>query len=506
MDVLGLLGQGFAIALLPTNLLACVIGVFLGTIVGILPGLGPPATMAMLLPLTYGMDPRATLIMFAGIYYGSKYGGAVTSILVNVPGESSSVMTTIDGYQMAKKGRAGPALGIAAIASFVAGTIGVVGLMLLAPPLAQFALSFGPPENFALVVVGLTLITFLAGESMVKALLMGCLGLAISLPGTDMMTGSLRFTFARPELLGGVDFVVVAIGLFAIGEILANLEEAGAGQVFPVPRKLSELLPSRQDLRDSAATILGSTGLGFLVGVVPGGNPAIATFLAYGATKALAKDPEVFGTGTIRGVAAPESADNAASCGAMVPLMTLGIPGNASTAMMLAALVMAGLQPGPLLMKQQPEFFWAVIASMYVGNVLLLVLNLPLVPLFASALRIPYAYLYPFILVICAIGTYGVNNNISDVWLAGVFGIVGYFLKKLEFPLAPVVLAAVLGPLMEKSLRQSLVLLDGNVLGFFRRPISALLLCAALLLLLVPILRSLRRWRSEGRQTRTALR
>lgn len=499
MDVTQSLAQGFSIALAPSNLLACFIGVLVGTLVGILPGLGPAATLAMLLPLTYGMSATTSMIMLAGVFYGAKYGGAVTSVLVNLPGESSSLMTCMDGYPMAKKGRAGPALGMSAIASFFAGTVGVIGLMLLAPPLAQFALDFGPPEYFALMTLGLTLVMFLAGKSMMKALLMGCLGLILATTGTDIMSGTERLTFGQVFLLGGIDFVVVAMGLFAIGEILLNIEQTMAADIFKVPNRLSELLPSIHDLREAAPTLVRSTLIGFVVGTVPGGNPTIATFLAYGATKAIAKDPEVFGTGTIRGVAASEAADNAATSGGLVPLLTLGVPGTGSTAIMLAALVMAGLQPGPLLMRNQPEFFWAVIASMYIGNVLLLVLNLPMVPLFASLLRVPYYILYPIIIVICSIGVYSLNNNLSDVWLMGFFGVVGYLMKKTDFPAAPVVLALVLGRMMEKAFRQSLTLFDGNVVLFFHSPIAAFLLALTLVMLTVPLYRSLRASKSTSK-------
>lgn len=492
MDVVSSLANGFAIALQPDNLLACFIGVLVGTLVGILPGLGPAATMAMLLPLTYGMGGTTTMIMLAGVFYGAKYGGAVTSVLVNLPGESSSLMTCIEGYPMAKKGRAGPALGMAAFASFFAGTAGVVGLMLLAPPLADFAVSFGPPEYFALMSLGLTLVIFLAGKSIVKALMMGCLGLVLAAAGTDIMSGVERLTFGQIFLLAGIDFVVVAMGLFAIGEILVNIEENPSGQVFPVPKRLRELLPSFADFGESAWTLVRGILLGFMVGVVPGGSPTIATFLSYGATKALAKDPHVFGTGTIRGVAAAESADNAATSGGLVILLTLGVPGTGAAAVLLAALIMAGLQPGPMLMRQQPEFFWAVVASMYVGNVLLLIMNLPLVPLFANLLRVPYYVLYPLILAICSVGVHSLNNNYSDVVLMWGFGVLGYLLKKFEFPAAPVVLALVLGRTMEKTLRQSLVIFEGNPLVFFQRPIAAFLLVCTVFMLVFPVIRAFR--------------
>ncbi len=489
MDTVQNLAQGFLIAIEPGNLLACFIGVLVGTLVGVLPGLGPSATLAMLLPITYGMDATTSMIMLAGVFYGAKYGGAVTSILVNVPGESSSLMTCMDGYPLARKGRAGPALGMAAIVSFFSGTVGVLGLMLLAPPLSAFALSFGPPEYCALMVLGLTLVMLLAGKSMTKALMMGCLGLVLSMSGTDIMSGARRLTFDQMFLLSGIDFVVVAMGLFAVSEIMLNIEETMSAQIFKAPGKLSELLPSLSDLRECGATVFRSTIIGFLVGCVPGGNTTVATFLSYGVAKAVAKDPEVFGTGTMRGVAAAETADNAAVSGGLVPLLTLGVPGMGSTAMLLAALIMAGVEPGPLLMKQRPEFFWTIIASMYVGNVMLLIMNLPLVPLFASLLRMPYYVLYPLVLAICSIGVYSINNNIADVWLMALFGIAGYVLKKADFPAAPVVLALVLGRTMEKTFRQSALLLDGDLTMFFQRPISAVLLILALVILTIPITR-----------------
>lgn len=489
MDVITNLSMGFALALQPANLLSCFIGVFLGTLVGILPGLGPAATLAMLLPLTFGMGATTTMIMMAGVFYGAKYGGAITSVLVNLPGESSSVMTCLDGYQMAKQGRAGPALGMAAIASFFAGTLGVVGLMLLAPPLAEIAITFGPPEYFSLIALGMTMVIFLAGKSMLKALIMGLFGLLIATVGADEMSGMDRLTFGMLELLSGIDFVIAAMGLFAIGEILLNLEENLRAEVFPVPRRLRELLPTGGDVRECLPTLVRSTVMGFLIGVLPGGNPTIATFMAYGTTRAVAKDPDSFGKGTIRGVAAPESADNAASSGGLVPLLTLGIPGTGSAAMMMAALIMAGLRPGPLLLKEQPEFFWTVVASMYVGNVILLILNLPLVPLFANMLKVPYYILYPMIMAICSVGVYSLNNSLFDVELMWIFGVLGYFAKKFDFPAAPTVLALVLANTFERALRQSLLLSSGSPTIFFLRPVSAVLLTIAILVLAVPVVK-----------------
>ncbi len=500
MDVFQGLGQGFAVALQPGNFVACLVGVLVGTLVGILPGLGPAATLAMLMPLAFGLGPTGSMIMFAGIFYGARYGGAVTSILANLPGESSSVMTCVDGYQLARQGRAGPALGMAAIASFFAGTVGVVGLMFLAPTLAAVALDFGPPEYFALMLMGLTLVMFLGGKSMLKALMMGCFGLLLSLSGIDVMSGTLRLNFGQEFLLGGFSFLVVAMGVFAVGEILLNMEEGLDSSFFKVPNRLSDLLPTLDDIRVSFWTLVRSTLIGFAVGLIPGGNPTVATFLAYGATKAISKDPDSFGKGNIQGVAAPESADNASASGGLVPLLTLGLPTTASSAIMLGALMMTGLQPGPLLLKQQPEFFWGVVASMYIGNVLLLILNLPLIPIFANALRIPYHIFYPAILAICSIGVYSFENNIADVFLMGIFGIIGYGMKKAGYPAGPLVLALILGPLLEKSLRQSMTMFYGNPTGFFERPIAAVLLAGAFLAVAAATMRWINTVR-EGKNT-----
>lgn len=505
MDGLYWLGQGFALALEPQNFIACLAGVIVGTLVGVLPGLGPIPTMAMLLPLTFGMEPTTSLIMFCGIFYGARFGGAVTSILANVPGESSSVMTCLDGHEMAKQGRAGKALGMAAIASFFAGTIGVLGLMLLAPTLANFAISFGPPEYVALMVMGLTLVTFMAGKSMAKALIMACFGLALSFPGIDIISGGIRFGFGQPVMQQGISFVVVAMGLFAIPEILENLEEAARASFFQVPKKLTELLPSRRDLRECFPDLTRSTLLGFFIGVIPGGNPTIATFLAYPIAKASAKDPDSFGKGTLRGVAAPESADNAACSGGLVPLLTLGVPTSGSTALMMAAMLIAGLQPGPLLISEHPDLFWAVIASMYIGNALLLVLNLPLVPLFASLLRLPYHIFYAGILAICSIGVYSIGNSIADVSMMGVFGILGYLFRKFDFPIAPIILGQVLGPILENSLRQSMVIFYGDPLLFFTRPIAGTMLGIALAVLALGVVRWLRPGGFGGQEIQTSV-
>ena len=437
MEVLSGLMQGFAVALQPANLLWCLVGVALGTVVGIMPGLGPPATVAMLLPLTMLMNPASAMIMLAGIYYGAKYGGSTTAILLNVPGESASVVTCLDGYQMARNGRAGPALGIAAIASFIAGTVGVVGLMLVAPPLARMALAFSSPEYFGLMALGLAMVVLLAGRSMVKALLAMLVGLWLAGIGTDLFTQTSRFTFGQLELLSGIDFVVVAIGVFAVGEVLANMERRDARQSLPVPKGWRNLLPTRQDLRDSRFAFANGSVLGFLIGVLPGAGSTIASFISYGVEKAVSRRPEQFGKGVAEGVAAPEAANNSETGGALVPMLTLGIPGSSTTAILLAALVLWGFKPGPLFIPENPALFWGLVASMYVGNVMLLVLNLPLVPLFAQVLRAPVYMLFPVILGISLVGVYSASGSLFDVWLLAGFGLGGYLMRKLDYPSAP---------------------------------------------------------------------
>src|SRR2546421_7784134 len=422
MDIAAGLIHGFAVALQPANLLWCFVGVLLGTVVGIMPGLGPPATIAMLLPLTALMNPAGAIIMLAGIYYGAKYGGSTTSILLNVPGESASVVTCIDGYQMARKGRAGPALGIAAIASFVAGTFGVLALMLVAPPLAKLALAFSSPEYFALMSLGLAMVVLLAGKSMAKALLAMLVGLWIAGIGTDVFTSQSRFTFGRLELLSGIDFVVVAIGIFALGEVFANMEAREEPEVLPVPKGLRNLLPTMQDLRDCRFAFAQGSVIGFLIGVLPGAGSTIASFISYGVEKAFSRRREEFGTGVIEGVAAPEGAKNSETGGALVPLLTLGIPGSGTTAILLAALVLWGFKPRPLFISEHPGLFWGLVASMYIGNVILLILNLPLVPLFAQVLRMPVYVLYPLILGASMVGVYSVSGSLFDLLLLMVFG------------------------------------------------------------------------------------
>jgi putative tricarboxylic transport membrane protein len=465
-------------------------GVVLGTIIGVLPGLGPPATIAMLLPLTFRLDHTGAMIMLAGIYYGAKYGGSTTSILLNVPGESSSIVTCIDGYQMARKGRAGPALGMAAIASFIAGTFGVVALMLVAPPLANLSLAFSSPEYFALMVMGLAMVVLLAGDSLLKALLAMLVGLWISGIGTDLFTATSRFTFGSVELLGGIEFVLVAIGVFAVGEVLGNIEPTEAPTMIPVPKGLRNLMPTWDDMKRCRFAFLNGSVIGFLIGVLPGAGSTIASFISYGVEKAVSKHPEEFGKGAIEGVAAPEGSNNAETGGALVPLLTLGIPGSGTTAILLAALVLWGFKPGPLFIQDSPDLFWGLVASMYIGNVLLLVLNLPLVAVFAQLLRVPSYAMYPLILGVSLVGVYADSSSTFQLGLLAAFGLLGYVMRKLAFPSAPLVLGLVLGDPMERALRQSLMMSQGS-LSILARPIPLVLLTIAALLLLVPLFRRL---------------
>src|SRR5215213_7472769 len=487
MDVITGLLHGFSVALQPANLLWCFVGCFLGTVVGILPGLGPAATVAMLLPLTFNMDPAGGIIMLAGIYYGAKYGGSTTSILLNMPGESSSVVTCLDGYQMARRGRAGAALGIAAIASFVAGTVGVLALTLVAPPIAEFALSFSSPEYFSLMSLGLALVVLLSGTSLVKGLLSLLVGLWLTTMGTDLFTAQSRFTFGQSQLLGGIDFMIVAIGVFAIAEVLATIEGGTKSQALPVTRGLRNLLPSWEELKACRFAFLNGSVVGFLLGCLPGAGATIASFISYGVEKAASKHPEKFGHGAPEGVAAPEGANNADTGGALVPLLTLGIPGGSSTAIMLSALVLWGVKPGPLMMQESPDVFWGLVCSMYIGNVMLLILNLPLVPAFAQILRLPAFILFPCILGISVVGAFGASGRLFDLGLVVAFGLLGYLMGKLKYPTAPLILGFVLGDNMERALRQSLMMSQGDLLTLVERPISAIMLAMAALILLTPL-------------------
>jgi len=478
----GHLLAGFSAALTLKHLTMCFLGVLMGQMVGVLPGIGPAAAIALLLPLTFGADPTSAIILFAGIYYGSQYGGTLTSVLVSVPGESSTVMTTVDGYQMALQGRAGAALGIAAIGSFIAGTLGTLGLTLLAPPLAQAALAFGPPEYFALVVLGLTALAAV-GSSVLKGLVAGVAGLLIGTIGIDPQNGVARFTFDQTWLLDGVEFIVLTVALFGVGEVVASCALGAARPVADV----KNVLPTREDWRVSRMPILRGSGVGFVIGVLPATGATIASFLAYILEKKVAKDPSRFGKGAIEGVAAPESANNAAAAGAMVPMLSLGVPGSGTTAIILGALIMFGIRPGPELFTKNADLVWAVIASMYIGNVLLLVMNLPLAGLFARLLKIPYRWLYPPILALCIAGVYSQSNSLQDCWLLAAFGMLGWLMKRYDWSMAPMILGLVLGPLFESALRQSLTLSHANPAVFVTRPISAVLLALALLAVTAPL-------------------
>ncbi len=486
MEVFEQLALGFSIAITPQNLGLAFVGVFIGTVIGILPGIGPGAGVALLLPVTFGLSPVSGLIMLAGIYYGAMYGGTLTSVLINTPGESSSVMTTIDGYQLARQGRAGAALAIAAIGSFIAGTLGVLALMLAAPPIADQAVKFGPPEYFMLALLGLLTLAALGGTSMAKALLMAVAGLALATIGLDPMVGEQRFTFGVIQLSDGVAFLPVAVGLFGIAEVLANIESQV--RLEPIRARLSGLIPTWQDWAASRLAILRGSVIGFVVGVLPGAGATMASFIAYAVEKRSSRDPSRFGHGAIEGVAAPESANNAATAGAMVPLLTLGIPGSATTAILLGAFILYGLRPGPLLLSEHADVFWGLIASMYIGNVMLLVLNLPLAPVFASLLRLPYAVIAAGILGISVSGVFSLQNSMFDVWVALAFGVIGYLMKRFDYPAAPLVLALVLGPLLERSLRQSLTISHGSLDIFVTRPASAAMLAFAVLVLAAPLL------------------
>ncbi|TRZ47103.1 tripartite tricarboxylate transporter permease [bacterium] len=479
------LSLGFNIAFTGANLLYCFIGVFIGTLIGVLPGIGPVGTISLLLPVTYGISPTSAIIMLAGIYYGAQYGGSTTSILVNIPGEASSVVTCLDGYQMAQQGRAGPALGIAAFGSFIAGSIGTVLIMFLSKPLAVVALKVGPPEYFSLMILALTILVYLCRGSMIKAIIMGILGVCLSLVGMDTITGSTRFTFEIPELEDGIDLIPMVMGLFGIGEILTNLQGSQEFQI--VKGKIKGLLPNLKDWKDSIWAIIRGTFLGFFLGILPGGGSIIASFVSYAVEKKLSKHPERFGRGAIEGVAGPESANNAGSNGSFIPLFALGIPSNAVMALMLGALMINGVQPGPLFITEHPDIFWGTIVSMYIGNVFLVVLNLPLISLWVKLLKTPYGILFPLILFFCIIGTYSINNNTFDLFTMFIFGIIGYLFNKFKYEPAPLIMAFILGPKLETSLRRSLLMSQGNASIFFRRSISAWCLIIALLLLLSAI-------------------
>jgi putative tricarboxylic transport membrane protein len=497
LETLGSLAHGFEIALRPEYLAYAFAGCVIGTLVGMLPGLGPLAGISLLLPGTFGLDPTAALIMLAGVYYGAMYGGSTTSILMRIPGEAASVMTCIDGYEMTRNGRGGAALAISAIGSFVAGTLSVVGLMLLAPPLAEFALRFGPAEYTSLLLAGLVVLAYMSGGSMAKMLAMALLGLLCGMIGMDVMTGYARFTGDVIALRDGLGIVPVAVGLFGISEII--LSAAKAREVAVRQPRLAELVPTRAELRDAVAPIARGSVLGFLIGIIPGSAHIISSFVSYGVERRVSKTPERFGHGAVAGVAGPESANNAAASGAFVPMLALGVPSGPIPAVMLAAIMVHGVVPGPLLIAERPEIFWGFIASMYVGNVVLLILNLPLVGLFIQVLRVPYRYLYPLILTLCVIGVYAVGQSVVDIWIMTAMGLLGYAMRKLGYEPAPLVLGMVLAPQLELSFRQALALSGGSYAIFVARPMSAALLVLAALLLALSVRTALTR-RADWRQ------
>jgi putative tricarboxylic transport membrane protein len=477
---------GFQVTFQPLNILFCAIGVLVGTLVGVLPGIGPAGAMALLLPATFRFSPTSTLILLAGIYYGVQYGGSTTSILVNIPGEASSVITCMDGHQMARQGRAGPALGIAAWGSFIAGTFANLGLMLVAVPLAKAALSFGPPEYFALMCTGLIIVTYLAQGSILKALMMALVGIILGSIGLDLITGLPRFTFGINELTDGVGIIPLVMGLFGVSEIFINLEGTLEREIYKT--RIRNLWPSLKDWARAKWAIVRGSVIGFLLGILPGGGAVIATFVAYAVEKKISKNPERFGKGAIEGVASPESANNAAAGGSLIPLLSLGIPPNPIMAIFFSALIIHGVQPGPLLIRQNPDLFWGLVASLYLGNVLLLLLNLPLIGLWVKVLEIPYKLLFPMILLFCLIGAYSIHNVIFDLYVMIFFGAVGWIMRKFGYEGAPLILAYVLGPMLEQALRQSLLISQGSFMIFISRPISGVALGIAFLLLLSNLL------------------
>jgi putative tricarboxylic transport membrane protein len=496
VDLISNLALGFSTALTFTNLGWCFVGVFLGTAIGVLPGLGPTATIAMLLPATFGLPPVTALIMLAGIYYGAQYGGSTTAILVNLPGETSSVVTALDGHQMARQGKAGRALAIAAIGSAFAGTVSTLLIAMFAPPLAEIALSFGPAEYFSLMCLGLVASIVLASGSLLHAFGMILLGLMLGLVGTDVNSGAQRFTLGIPELSDGIGFVVLAMGVFGIAEIIVNLEHEATRDL--AIKKVTGLMPTREDWKRMAAPVLRGTALGSALGILPGGGAALASFGSYALEKRVSKDARDFGKGAVEGVAGPESANNAGAQTSFIPMLTLGIPSNPVMALMIGAMIIQGIQPGPAVMTEQPALFWGLIASMWVGNVMLLVLNLPLIGLWVRMITIPYHFLYPLILVFCAIGVFSLNNTVFDVYLMVIFGILGYIFKKLDCEPAPLLLGFILGPMMEEYLRRALLLSKGDPVTLVTRPISASLLVAAAILMAVVLLPSLSKTREAA--------
>jgi TctA family transporter len=496
MELFANLIYGFTVALSLQNLFYCFIGVLVGTAIGVLPGIGPLVTIAMLLPITFNLPPVPALIMLAGIYYGAQYGGSTTAILVKLPGETASVVTCIDGYEMARQGRAGPALAIAAVGSFFAGCVGTLLIALFGPPLAEWALKFGAPEYFSLMLMGLVAAAVLAHGDIVKSLAMVVLGLLLGIVGTDVNSGMARFSFGIAELTDGIGFTVIAVGLFAVAEIVSNLESRERREVFT--REVKNIMPTLEDLKHSAGAIVRGTAVGAFFGALPGTGPAISSFSSYMLEKKIAKDPSRFGRGAIEGVAGPESANNAAAQTAFIPTLTLGIPGSATMALMLGALTIQGIAPGPQVMSSKPDLFWGLIASMWIGNAMLVVLNLPLVGMWVQLLKIPYRWLFPSIIMFCAVGNFSLNNSPVDVYLCALLGVLGYILAKLECEPAPLILGYVLGPLMEENLRRALLISRGDPSVFFTRPISLAFMLAALFILVVMILPAIRKKKEEA--------
>ncbi len=491
MDIFQHIIQGFQVSLQPVNILYCFLGAMIGTLVGVLPGIGPAGAIALLLPITFHVPPISTIIFLAGIYYGAMYGGSTTSILVNIPGEAASVVTCLDGYQMARKGRAGPALGISALGSFIGGTLGIIGLMFAAPPMAMVAREFGAPEYFGLVCLGIVLLIFLGQGSILKSLISSVIGLSLSCIGQDMFTAQDRFTFGITDLKDGIDLVPLFMGFFGISEVLLNLESSAPRIIFKT--KLQNLLPTIKDWRDSIGAILRGSLIGFFLGVIPGGSAMIASFASYAVEKKLSKYPERFGTGVIEGVAGPETANNAGAQGAFIPLFALGIPSNVTIALLLGAFMLHGIRPGPLMMEQHPDLFWGIVTSMYIGNVMLIVFNLPMIGVWIQILKVPYKTLFPLILLFCLIGSYSVNFSVFDVLVMLFFGIVGYLFRKIGFDGAPLVLGFILGSMIENALRQSLIISQGSFAIFVTRPISAICLMITLIVLFLNLVPSFKK-------------
>ncbi|MFG1249431.1 tripartite tricarboxylate transporter permease [Xanthobacter flavus] len=496
MDLLDNLALGFSVALSLQNIFYCFVGALLGTLIGVLPGLGPVATIAMLLPLTFGLPPVSALIMLAGIYYGAQYGGSTTAILINLPGESSSVVTAIDGHQMARKGRAGAALATAALGSFFAGSVATLLLALFAPPLANLALQFGPPEYFSLMVLGLIASVTLASGSVVKAIAMIVLGLILGLSGQDIYTGTPRFTFDLPELSDGFDFVALAMGMFGISEIIRNLEDEHQRSL--VAAKVKSLMLTKEEFKRIIAPVLRGTALGSFLGILPGGGAMLSSFASYSIEKKLSRHPQEFGRGAIEGVAGPESANNAGAQTSFIPMLTLGIPSNPVMALMIGALIIQGITPGPNVVTEKPDLFWGVIASMWVGNFMLVLLNLPLIGMWVKLLTVPYHVMFPAIIAFCCIGVYSVNNNVFDVYTMALFGLLGYALVKLDCEPAPLLLGFVIGPMLEEYLRRAMLISRGDPTVFVTRPISAVLLLLALAALVVVLLPAVQKGREEA--------